>query len=124
MKTGESGLTVFRLLTKDNRWKWVQANARLVYKNGKPEYIVVTQRPLVYVPGRGQSLAFSMALGCPEQGRMLDLLLLLVPFKGAAVGFSAWCCSAASLSARLPLNRGDAWFCWRCLHFLCVCVFM
>ncbi|NXL96185.1 AHR protein, partial [Alectura lathami] len=47
MKTGESGLTVFRLLTKDKRWKWVQANARLVYKNGKPEYIIVTQRPLV-----------------------------------------------------------------------------
>ncbi|NXO26154.1 AHR protein, partial [Cisticola juncidis] len=47
MKTGESGLTVFRLLTKDNRWKWVQANARLIYKNGKPEYIVATQRPLV-----------------------------------------------------------------------------
>ena len=47
MKTGESGLTVFRLLTKENRWKWVQANARLVYKNGKPEYIIVTQRPLV-----------------------------------------------------------------------------
>lgn len=53
MRTGESGLTVFRLLTKDKRWKWVQANARLVYKNGKPEYIVVTQRPLVYVPGLG-----------------------------------------------------------------------
>ncbi|KAF4793683.1 hypothetical protein TURU_109030 [Turdus rufiventris] len=51
MRTGESGLTVFRLLTKDNHWKWVQANARLVYKNGKPEYIVVTQRPLVYVLG-------------------------------------------------------------------------
>lgn len=47
MRTGESGLTVFRLLTKDKRWKWVQANARLVYKNGKPEYILVTQRPLV-----------------------------------------------------------------------------
>lgn len=47
MKTGESGLTVFRLLTKEKRWKWVQANARLVYKNGKPEYIIVTQRPLV-----------------------------------------------------------------------------
>ena len=47
MKTGESGLTVFRLLTKENHWKWVQANARLVYKNGKPEYIIVTQRPLV-----------------------------------------------------------------------------
>lgn len=51
MRTGESGLTVFRLLTKDNRWKWVQANAWLVYKNGKPEYIVVTQRPLVYMLG-------------------------------------------------------------------------
>ena len=49
IKTGESGLTVFRLLTKDNRWKWVQANARLVYKNGKPDYIIATQRPLVYV---------------------------------------------------------------------------
>ncbi|XP_061685342.1 aryl hydrocarbon receptor-like isoform X2 [Syngnathoides biaculeatus] len=47
IKTGESGLTVFRLLTKDNRWKWVQANARLVYKNEKPDYIIATQRPLV-----------------------------------------------------------------------------
>lgn len=47
IKTGESGLTVFRLLTKDNRWKWVQANARLVYKNGKSDYIIATQRPLV-----------------------------------------------------------------------------
>ncbi|RXN39614.1 aryl hydrocarbon receptor-like protein [Labeo rohita] len=47
IKTGESGLTVFRLLTKDNRWKWVQSNARLVYKNGKPDYIIATQRPLV-----------------------------------------------------------------------------
>lgn len=47
MKTGESGLTVFRLLTKENQWKWVQANARLVYKNGKPDYIIATQRPLL-----------------------------------------------------------------------------
>lgn len=47
IRTGESGLTVFRLLTKDNRWTWVQANARLVYKGGKPDYIVATQRPLV-----------------------------------------------------------------------------
>lgn len=50
IKTGESGLTVFRLLTKENRWKWVQANARLVYKNGKPDYIIATQRPLLCVP--------------------------------------------------------------------------
>ncbi|XP_025968686.2 aryl hydrocarbon receptor-like [Dromaius novaehollandiae] len=69
MKTGESGLTVFRLLTKDNRWKWVQANARLVYKNGKPEYIIATQRPLIDEEGgehlrkRSMHLPFTFATG-------------------------------------------------------------
>ncbi|NXP66418.1 AHR protein, partial [Chloropsis cyanopogon] len=69
MKTGESGLTVFRLLTKDNRWKWVQANARLVYRSGKPEYIVVTQRPLIDEEGgehlrkRSVHLPFTFATG-------------------------------------------------------------
>ncbi|KFW07646.1 Aryl hydrocarbon receptor, partial [Fulmarus glacialis] len=69
MKTGESGLTVFRLLTKENRWKWVQANAQLVYKNGKPEYIIVTQRPLVDEEGgehlrkRSMHLPFTFATG-------------------------------------------------------------
>ncbi|XP_069376969.1 aryl hydrocarbon receptor-like isoform X2 [Paralichthys olivaceus] len=69
MKTGESGLTVFRLLTKDNRWTWVQANARLVYKNGKPDYIIATQRPLVDEEGgehlrkRSMHLPFTFATG-------------------------------------------------------------
>uniref|UniRef100_A0A8D2MDK3 PAS domain-containing protein n=1 Tax=Zonotrichia albicollis TaxID=44394 RepID=A0A8D2MDK3_ZONAL len=69
MQTGESGLTVFRLLTKDKRWKWVQANARLVYRNGNPEYIVVTQRPLVDEEGgehlrkRSMHLPFTFATG-------------------------------------------------------------
>ncbi|XP_078259617.1 aryl hydrocarbon receptor 1b isoform X1 [Rhinoraja longicauda] len=69
IKTGESGLTVFRLLTKDNRWAWVQANARLVYKNGRPDYIIVTQRPLVDEEGgeelhkRAQHQRFSFATG-------------------------------------------------------------
>ncbi|KAM9334002.1 aryl hydrocarbon receptor-like [Symphorus nematophorus] len=69
IKTGESGLTVFRLLTKDNRWKWVQANARLVYKNGKPDYIIATQRPLVDEEGgehlrkRSMHLPFTFATG-------------------------------------------------------------
>ncbi|CAB1328560.1 unnamed protein product [Coregonus sp. 'balchen'] len=69
MKTGESGLTVFRLLTKDNCWKWVQANARLVYKNGKPDYIIATQRPLVEEEGgehlrkRSMHLPFTFATG-------------------------------------------------------------
>ncbi|XP_071603107.1 aryl hydrocarbon receptor-like [Heliangelus exortis] len=69
MRTGESGLTVFRLLTKQNRWRWVQANARLVYRSGKPEYIVVTQRPLVDEEGgehlrkRSMHLPFTFATG-------------------------------------------------------------
>ncbi|KAL7881394.1 hypothetical protein AOLI_G00082420 [Acnodon oligacanthus] len=69
IKTGESGLTVFRLLTKDNRWKWVQANARLVYKNGKPDYIIATQRPLLEEEGgehlrkRSMHLPFTFATG-------------------------------------------------------------
>ncbi|KAM6071136.1 LOW QUALITY PROTEIN: aryl hydrocarbon receptor-like [Chlamydotis macqueenii] len=67
MKMGESGLTVFRLLTKENHWKWVQVNARLVYKNGKPEYIIVTQRPLVdegggeHLHNRSMHLPFTFA---------------------------------------------------------------
>ncbi|XP_010882856.2 aryl hydrocarbon receptor 1a isoform X1 [Esox lucius] len=44
MKTGESGMTVFRLLTKLSGWVWVQANARLVYKNGQAECIIASQR--------------------------------------------------------------------------------
>ncbi|XP_019731204.1 aryl hydrocarbon receptor-like [Hippocampus comes] len=69
MKTGESGLTVFRLLTKENRWKWVQANARLAYKNGKPDYIIATQRPLLDEEGgehlrkRSMHLPFTYATG-------------------------------------------------------------
>ena len=46
MKTGESGLTVFRLLAKKGGWVWVQANARLVYKAGKPDCIIARQRAL------------------------------------------------------------------------------
>ncbi|XP_018601330.1 aryl hydrocarbon receptor 1b isoform X2 [Scleropages formosus] len=69
IKTGESGLTVFRLLTKDNRWTWVQSNARLVYKNGRPDYIIATQRPLVEEEGgehlqkRSLHLPFTFATG-------------------------------------------------------------
>nr|XP_060638125.1 aryl hydrocarbon receptor isoform X1 [Anolis sagrei ordinatus] len=69
IKTGESGMTVFRLLTKENRWAWVQANARLVYKNGRPDYIIATQRPLTDEEGaehlrkRNMELPFMFATG-------------------------------------------------------------
>lgn len=46
MKTGESGFTFFRLLTKMGKWVWVQSNARVVFKGGKPEFIVARQRAL------------------------------------------------------------------------------
>ncbi|XP_020855663.1 aryl hydrocarbon receptor [Phascolarctos cinereus] len=69
IKTGESGMTVFRLLTKENRWVWVQSNARLIYKNGRPDYIIATQRPLTDEEGtehlqkRHVKLPFSFATG-------------------------------------------------------------
>ncbi|XP_074728552.1 uncharacterized protein LOC141945052 [Strix uralensis] len=69
MKTGESGLTVFRLLTKKGGWVWVQANAWLVYKAGKPDCIIAQQRALSNEEGeehlrkRNLQLPFSFATG-------------------------------------------------------------
>ncbi|NWR76637.1 AHR protein, partial [Centropus unirufus] len=69
MKTGESGLTVFRLLTKKGGWVWVQANAWLVYKGGKPDCIIARQRALSNEEGeehlrkRNVQLPFSFATG-------------------------------------------------------------
>ncbi|NWI27045.1 AHR protein, partial [Sula dactylatra] len=69
MKMGESGLTVFRLLTKKGSWVWVQANAWLVYKGGKPDCIIARQRALSNEEGeehlrkRNLKLPFSFATG-------------------------------------------------------------
>ncbi|NXN73336.1 AHR protein, partial [Himantopus himantopus] len=69
MKTGESGLTVFRLLTKKGSWVWVQANARLMYKGGKPDCIIARQQALSNEEGeehlqkRNLQLPFSFATG-------------------------------------------------------------
>lgn len=49
IKTGESGMTVFRLLSKSSGWVWVKANAKLIYKGGRPDFIIVYQRALVWV---------------------------------------------------------------------------
>ncbi|XP_042337414.1 aryl hydrocarbon receptor-like, partial [Plectropomus leopardus] len=54
MKTGESGFTVFRLLAKTGMWIWVQANARVVFKAGKPDFIVARQRALTNEEGEEQ----------------------------------------------------------------------
>ncbi|KAK6484893.1 aryl hydrocarbon receptor-like [Huso huso] len=69
IKTGESGLTVFRLLTKNGSWVWVQANARLIYKGGRPDFIVARQRALTNEEGeehlrqRTLQLPFHFATG-------------------------------------------------------------
>ncbi|NXB58481.1 AHR protein, partial [Struthidea cinerea] len=69
MKTGESGLTVFRLLTKRGGWVWVQANARLVYKGDRPDCIIACHRALSNEEGeehlrkRNLQLPFSFATG-------------------------------------------------------------
>ncbi|CAJ1086912.1 aryl hydrocarbon receptor-like [Xyrichtys novacula] len=54
IKTGESGFTVFRLLSKGGTWVWVQANARLVFKGGKPDFIIARQRALTNEEGEEQ----------------------------------------------------------------------
>ncbi|KAJ8246644.1 hypothetical protein GJAV_G00253840 [Gymnothorax javanicus] len=69
MKTGDGGFTVFRLLTKMGKWVWVQANARFVYKGGRPDFIVSRQRPLTNEEGeehlrqRRMQLPFNLATG-------------------------------------------------------------
>lgn len=49
MKHGESGMTVFRILHKENKWLWVTASSKIVMRHGRPEYIVSTHRPIPLV---------------------------------------------------------------------------
>ncbi|XP_041104899.1 aryl hydrocarbon receptor-like [Polyodon spathula] len=95
IKTGESGMTVFRLLTKQNRWTWVQANARLVYKNGRPDYIIATQRALSDNEGlenlrkRNVKLPFSFATGEAVLYETTFPLAMTDPMHAKAKGTSA-----------------------------------
>ncbi|KAF7656190.1 hypothetical protein LDENG_00045410 [Lucifuga dentata] len=62
IKTGESGMTVFRLLSKSGSWVWVQANAKLIYKDKRPDFIIAMQKVLINAEGedhlRKRSLQF------------------------------------------------------------------
>ncbi|CAL8320587.1 unnamed protein product [Merluccius merluccius] len=82
IKTGESGLTFFRLLSKSSGWVWVQANAKLVYKGGRPDFIIARQRALVNAEGeahlrqRRLQLPFNFTTGealLYEVGPTLDI---------------------------------------------------
>ncbi|KAJ8282647.1 hypothetical protein COCON_G00051660 [Conger conger] len=94
IKTGESGFTVFRLLTKGGTWVWVQANARLVYKGGRPDFIIARQRPLTNEEGeehrrqRRMHLPFNLATGegvLYETGPTLDLSAIPGNSKAAKI---------------------------------------
>uniref|UniRef100_A0A672IND3 Aryl hydrocarbon receptor n=1 Tax=Salarias fasciatus TaxID=181472 RepID=A0A672IND3_SALFA len=69
IKTGESGLTVFRLLTKSGSWVWVKSNAKLIFKGGRPDFIIAYQRALTnpegeaYLRQRRLQLPFSFTTG-------------------------------------------------------------
>uniref|UniRef100_A0A4X2KXE0 Aryl hydrocarbon receptor n=1 Tax=Vombatus ursinus TaxID=29139 RepID=A0A4X2KXE0_VOMUR len=91
MKMGESGMTIFRLLTKKAGWLWVQANARLVYKGGQPDCIIARQRVLSNEEGeehlhkRATSLLpFNFATGeaVLYENKLPDCLSSLPPRKG------------------------------------------
>ncbi|CAG5995508.1 unnamed protein product [Menidia menidia] len=82
IKTGETGITIFRLLSKSGRWIWVQSNARMVLKAGKPDFIVARQRALTNEEGEEQlrlrrlQLPFSLTTG---EGVLYDTLPSLQP---------------------------------------------
>ncbi|XP_061428192.1 uncharacterized protein LOC133354973 [Lethenteron reissneri] len=43
MRNGESEPVVFRLLSKQGKWLWVKASARIIYRKGKADFIIATQ---------------------------------------------------------------------------------
>uniref|UniRef100_A0A3Q3G0P8 Aryl hydrocarbon receptor-like n=1 Tax=Labrus bergylta TaxID=56723 RepID=A0A3Q3G0P8_9LABR len=69
IKTGESGLTVFRLLSKTGGWVWVKSNAKLIFKGGRPEFIIAYQKAIMnaegeeYLRQRRLQLPFSFTTG-------------------------------------------------------------
>ncbi|KAM9338716.1 aryl hydrocarbon receptor-like [Symphorus nematophorus] len=69
IKTGDSGFTFFRLLIKTGHWLWVQATARIVFKGGRPDFIIARQKALTNEEGeehlhqRRQQLPFNLATG-------------------------------------------------------------
>uniref|UniRef100_A0A3Q3QCI8 Aryl hydrocarbon receptor 2 n=1 Tax=Monopterus albus TaxID=43700 RepID=A0A3Q3QCI8_MONAL len=77
IKTGESGLTTFRLLSKTGVWLWVQANARLVFKGGRPDFIIARQRALTNEEGeehlrlRHLQVPFNFATG---EAQLYDII--------------------------------------------------
>ncbi|KAM9327810.1 aryl hydrocarbon receptor 2 [Pholidichthys leucotaenia] len=77
MKTGDSGATIFRLLAKNGSWIWVESHARVVFKGGKPDFVVAQERVLTNEEGEEQlrlrrlQLPFNVANG---EDQLYDIL--------------------------------------------------
>uniref|UniRef100_A0A8C5DXU4 Aryl hydrocarbon receptor-like n=1 Tax=Gouania willdenowi TaxID=441366 RepID=A0A8C5DXU4_GOUWI len=66
MKTGESGHTIFRLLSKSQSWIWVKSNAKMIFKGGQPQFIIAYQKALTgeaYLRQRRLELPFNSTTG-------------------------------------------------------------
>ncbi|KAF4093442.1 hypothetical protein AMELA_G00002090 [Ameiurus melas] len=114
IKTGESGFTVFRLLTKAGIWVWVQANARLVYKGGRPDFIVARQRALTNEEGeehlrqRKLQLPFSFATGeavLYETTPSPDMTNISTQIKGGKISKPATLPPSSLLSSMLKQDE-------------------
>ncbi|XP_040914623.1 aryl hydrocarbon receptor-like [Toxotes jaculatrix] len=85
IRTGDSGFTIFRLLTKTGQWLWVQASARIVFTGGKPDFIISRQKALTNEEGeehlrqRRQQLPFNLATG---EGVLYDVSLDIFSIPG------------------------------------------
>ena len=44
MTCGKTSIGMFRLMNKNSDWIWVSGYGRVLYKNGKPDYVVTTNR--------------------------------------------------------------------------------
>ncbi|KAJ8384089.1 hypothetical protein AAFF_G00208800 [Aldrovandia affinis] len=119
IKTGESGFTVFRLLTKTGCWVWVQANARLVYKGGRPDFIIVRSRALTNEEGeehlrqRKMQLPFNFATGegvLYDATPTLDLALDQSIYAQSPDGDAQFSLEKAFMDSHALLNvPGDTW---------------
>ncbi|XP_028291424.1 aryl hydrocarbon receptor-like [Gouania willdenowi] len=77
MKTGESGHTIFRLLSKSQSWIWVKSNAKMIFKGGQPQFIIAYQKALTNAEGgslpssapSGATLQLNHGGRCPLQHR-------------------------------------------------------
>ena len=49
MTCGKTSIGMFRLMNKNSDWIWVSGYGRVLYKNGKPDYVVTTNRIVRYI---------------------------------------------------------------------------